>query len=598
MYQLQEYLTKQKVNPNGFVFTGDPTTPWEVSMDLEEVRRKLNLPYFRETPPSISKYLPFMPIEKYSEFVSLKEGATPLLKSQHIGHRLGIDLYFKLESQNPTGSFKDRGSALELSVAKEMNVAGICVASTGNMAASCACYAASAGIPCYVFIPEGTPASKLAQTISYGGKILQVKGTYNDAAKLAEKVAGELGFYLAGDYAFRIEGAKTAAFEVIDQLFFQTPDKVICPMGCGTNIASYAKGFAEYQFLGLIDRLPQLIGAQADGAASIVKSFEKHSMNIDPLLSLHTIASAIAVTYPLDGVKALDGIYKSEGCAVSVSDNEILESQHEMARCEGIFVEPSSATALAVLKKLAKTQDIRGQKIVCVLTGDGLKDTAPILKVAIKPPVIEPTVKDFLTLYDNKYFSGSTISIVEQDEVLFVATPTIAECKQSVTTFFGTTFSDEKIALLCETIAAFLQKGKSVTRTDLQDIIQDALKSSRDKKERYFKVEDFSVVTAKDKKPTATVEISMGTTRYSASGEGVGPVDAVINALRRACKDEMPFALEAYSVEIRSQGTDAVVSAEMTLTSQDKNAIGQAASPDVIQASIMAFERAYNGLID
>ncbi len=356
------------------------------------------------------KYFPFLPTQDDSRFVTLSEGITPLLKSKSIGKRLGVKLYFKYEAVNPTGSFKDRGSAIEVTVAKELGAKAIIVASTGNMAASCACYAAAADIPCFVFVPEGTPVAKLAQVISYGGKIVQVKGTYSDAAHLAKNIARKLGFYLAGDYAFRTEGQKTAAYEIIEQLLYHVPDMVVVPMGVGTNIAAYGKGFLEYKELGFIENIPQLVGVEAEGANAIVRSFRKKTTDITALKTADTIASAIAVDYPWDGIKALDVIRKSGGQAVSVSDTTIVEAQYMLAREEGLFVESSAASSLSALFEIAKKQDIKGKKIVCVLTGNGLKDPMPIIKAALKPPTINPDAHSFLELYNNKFFDRDTIN--------------------------------------------------------------------------------------------------------------------------------------------------------------------------------------------
>jgi threonine synthase len=194
MYQLVDFISKNTVRPNSFVFTGDDS-PWEIQMDLEIVRAKLNLDYFKLAPPSLTKYLAFMPIRKMSEFMSLTEMATPLAKSKALAKRFGWDLYFKVETKNPTGSFKDRGSAVDISVAKELGAPAIILASTGNMAASCACYAAFAKLPCFVLVPEGVPLAKLAQVIAYGGHVIQVKGNYNDAATLAKSIALKKGFF-------------------------------------------------------------------------------------------------------------------------------------------------------------------------------------------------------------------------------------------------------------------------------------------------------------------------------------------------------------------------------------------------------------------
>jgi len=599
MYSLVKFTTKEPVsNDQDYIFTGEDS-PWEVVMDMEAIRSQINVGYFRDTPPSIAKYFPFLPIKKRSEFVSLKEGNTPLLRSQKLGKHLGISLYFKLESKNPTGAFKDRGSALEISLVKEWGVKGICVASTGNMAASCACYAASAHIPCFIFVPELTPASKLAQAISYGGRIVQVKGTYNDAASLAEKIARELHFYLAGDYAFRVEGAKTAAFEIIDQLYYHPPHAVIVPIGCGTNIASYLKGFREYRALGLLDTIPRLIGAQAEGASPVVESFRKASRTIEPWKQVSTIASAICIGGPLDGVKALDAIYSTKGEAVSVSETEILEAQFLLAKDEGIFIEPAAATSFAVAKKLAQQGKLIGERVVCVFTGEGLKDPAAILKVALKPPIIQPTVSEFLSLYENSFFEGKTIAIIDGDSPIFEKIPTINDIRKQLHLFTDAQFNEMQLTALQKEVEGFLKKGKVILASDFQDIIQDVLKSLAEMAKtahRVFTVEDFTVCTSRDKQPTASVEVLLHGERLSAESVGVGPVDAVINALRKACGEKIDFSLVNYNVAIRSQGTDAVVVVDISLKRAGKVSVAQSTSPDVIQASINAFERAYNGL--
>ncbi len=594
MYFLQDFGTKERVAPENLVFTGEQG-PWEVVMDLDEIRKKINFDYFRKAPPYASKYLPFMPIKDYANFVSLQEGATPLIQSKSLGKKLGVDLWFKLEPQNPTGSFKDRGSAVDLSVARELGAKAIAVASTGNMAASCSCYAASAQIPCFVFVPEGTPPSKLSQVIAFGGYIVQVKGSYNDAALLAQRVAEELGFYLAGDYAYRVEGAKTAAFEIIDQLFFQPPDAVICPMGCGTNMAAYWKGFSEYQALGFIDRLPRLIGVQANGASSIVQSFQRGSRKIEALKSIDTIASGIAVTNPLDGAKALAAIYDSSGYAIAVSDKEMLEAQYALSKEEGHFVEVSSAASIAALIKFARDGTLRAKKVVCILTGDGLKDPQAILRVAIKPPTITPQVKEFLALYEHKFFDGKSVAFFDRAEVVFGKEPTLEELRAKARHYFNADYSETHLQSMLVIVSKFLKKGKPITFSDFQDIVQSALEMVKKKTVGVFVVEDFEIRTGKDQKPQARVKVRMNGSYNEASATGVGPVDAVINALRTACGEKINFALVGYRVDIRSEGTDAVTNVELKLSKEGIISVGTGASPDIIQASIEAFEEAYNG---
>lgn len=595
MYYLADFLTKQRVESKNFIFTGEQN-PWEVVMDLEQVRSRINIDYFKKSPATVSKYLPLLPVKNCANFISLGEGATPLIQSKQIGKELNIELYFKLESQNPTGSFKDRGSAVELTVAKELGVKGISVASTGNMAASCACYAAAANIPCFVFVPEDTPTSKLSQAISYGGRIVQVKGNYNHAATLAQEVAEKLGFYLAGDYAYRVEGQKTAAFEIADQLFYQVPDTILVPIGCGTNITGYGKGFKEYFTLGFTDRVPRMIGVQAEGASSVVNAFQKNSRSVETLKHLSTICSAIAVTNPLDGAKALDSIYSTNGEAVSVSDKETLEAQYLLSKEEGLFVEASSATTIAALIKLCKKGSFANRRVVCVLTGHGLKDPAPLLNVAIKPPTIYPGVDEFLSLYENSFFEGKTFAFVDRDMVLFSEQPTEQDIRQCILKYFNSPLGVDYISDINSTIEKFLKKGKPVTFSDLQDIIQDVLETSTKSGGDTLRVEDFSVSTGKDVKPVAKVLVDMAGVKYEASAPGVGPVDAVINALREALAEKVDFSLANYKVQIRSQGTDAVVYVEMKLIQNGTVSLGKGTSPDIIQASIEAFENAYNGL--
>ncbi|MDF3054198.1 MAG: thrC [Gammaproteobacteria bacterium] len=594
MYNIIDFTTKLPVKPNGLVFAGE-NNPWEILMDLAVIKAKLNLEYFKTTPPCLLKYLPLMPIQKISEFVSLREVATPLVKSKTLGERLGLNLYFKIESKNPTGSFKDRGSAIDISVAKELGAKAIILASTGNMAASCACYAAAAKMPCYVLVPEGVPVAKLAQVIAFGGHIIQVKGTYNDAAELAKTIAEKKGFYLAGDYAYRVEGQKTAAFEIIDQLLFQAPDMVVIPIGCGTNITAYAKGFEEYRELGLLNTMPQLMGVQAQNAAAVVNSYNERKNTITPLESADTIASAIAVPNPIDGIKALHAIYSTKGSAVSVSDEEILQAQYLLSHEESLFVEGSAAATVAALIKTPQLTGLRNKTVICVLTGDGLKDSSIVLKAAIKPPTIYPDEKEFLQLYQSNFFNGKNMIFSDKSKILFQEKPSIVQIKEQLNKLLNAEYDDDYLLKIQSILYKILQKGKHITISDFQDSIQDALEKPRHPLHEIFSVYDFSVTAEKDRSSNATVKIKIGDTKKEAHGTGVGPVDAVINALRQACDEQINFKLTDYKVDIRHQGVDAVVYVELKLTKNNFSSLGRGTSPDIIQASIEAFEVAYNG---
>ncbi|MFT3742268.1 MAG: threonine synthase [Gammaproteobacteria bacterium] len=594
-YQLIDFISKKPVIPNGLVFAGEDS-PWEVQMDISAIKAQLDLNYFKMAPAGLAKYLPFMPIKKNSEFVSLKETATPLIKSQALGKRLNLELYFKVEGKNPTGSFKDRGSAVDITVAREFKAPGIVLASTGNMAASCACYAAAAKIPCFIFVPEGVAVAKLAQVIAYGGRIVQIKGTYNDAATLALSLAHKLGFYLAGDYAYRVEGQKTAAFEMIDQLFYQAPDWVVVPIGCGTNMTAYKKGFSEYQQLGLINQMPQLLGVQAEGAAAVVHSYQKHSQQIEGLAQADTLASAIAVPNPIDGVKALEAIYSTNGSAVAVSDSEILQAQYLLSTEEGLFVESASAATIAALIKSPHLIP-PGSKVVCVLTGDGLKDAGVVLKAAIKPATIYPNDNEFLALYQNNFFKGKSMIFVDKNQVLFEKKPSIEDIRTQITTLIGASYSEVYLVRIQSILDKILTKGKAITVSDFQDSMQDALEMPLYQNKAVFSVQDFTVTTRKDRVAEATVTVKIAGEEYQATAEGTGPVDAIIKALSSACHTQIDFKLTEYKVEIRSHGTDAVVYVELKLVKNQAYSLGCGTSPDIVQASIEAFEEAYNGFV-
>jgi len=595
MYYLRDFVTKETVNPSNLVFTGE-TTPWEVVMDLDSIKSKMNLDYFRQSPPNLLKYLPLLPITQQAEFITLRESATPLIKSRKLGRNMGVELFLKVEGKNPTGSFKDRGTAVEVSVAREKGAKAIILASTGNMAASCACYAAAAGIPCFILVPEGVPPGKLSQVLAFGGHIVQVKGTYNDAADLAYKIAVEMGFYLAGDYAFRLEGAKTAAFEVIDQMLFQVPDYLVVPIGCGTNIGGYYKGFMDYYRLGLIDRLPRIIGVQATGAQAVVNSFDEKRNDIQILPSISTLASAIAVANPIDGLKALEAINNTNGYAIAVTDNEILAAQHRMAKEEGIFAESSAAATIAGLQKLIDQGKIDAhKKVLCILTGDGLKDPQVVLKAAIKPPTIYPQIAEFNQLYQNGFFDGKSMVFVEKSEILFNTEPTNADIARELQNLLSATYAEDYINKIQLSLKKMIQKGKLITVSDFQDSIQSVLESPKHSQEEVFTVLDFFVDTAKDQKANAHVTVNISGQEYTGKAQGTGPVDAVIKSLTNACRDTLRFKLTEYKVEIRGQGTDANVYVEMKLQKDSSNSIGSGTSPDIIQASIEAFAEAYNG---
>ncbi|MBW9223210.1 threonine synthase, partial [Methanothermococcus sp. SCGC AD-155-E23] len=339
------------------------------------------------------RYLEYLPVKNPESIVSLYEGGTPLYRCKNLGEELGLkELYVKNEGANPTGSFKDRGMTVGVTRAGELGVDVVGCASTGNTSASLAAYSARAGKKCIVLLPGGNVAlGKLAQAMFYGAKVIQVKGNFDEALEMVMKLAEERKLYLLNSInPFRLEGQKTIGFEICDQLNWEVPDRVIVPVGNAGNISAIWKGFKEFRETGIIEDLPKMTGIQAEGAKPIVDAFKRGSREIIPVENPETIATAIRIGNPVNYPKALDAIYSSGGYAESVSDNEIIEAQKLLARKEGIFVEPASAASIAGLIKLLDMGIVdRDERVVCVTTGNGLKDPDAAIRASEKPVEIE-----------------------------------------------------------------------------------------------------------------------------------------------------------------------------------------------------------------
>jgi threonine synthase len=326
---------------------------------------------------SFRKSLPFEEMKP----VTLEEGGTSLLRSNHIANELGLDrVYIKNEGQNPTGSFKDRGMTVATTRAVQSGAKLLICASTGNTSASLAAYAARAGIGAAVLVPAGkVAASKLVQAIAYGAKMIRVEGGFDRVLSLTIEVISEFsGLYLMNSInPYRVEGQKTVAFEIYQQLGFVVPDYIVLPVGNAGNISAVWKGFKELKSWGIIDRLPILIGVQASGAAPIADMYAKGLDLVSPVSEPETIASAIRIGNPVSWKKALKAIKESKGMALSVTDEEIIQAKKELASKEGLFVESASATPIAALK-LLKNGIKKDSLIVCIATGHGLKDQETI----------------------------------------------------------------------------------------------------------------------------------------------------------------------------------------------------------------------------
>ena len=340
----------------------------DILLDYEEIR-KFILEDFSREPIWHWKYWMFYPIVDLNKKVTFKEGGTALIKSKFFSNQLG-DLWLKYEGTNPTGSFKDRGSTVEITKAVELGVKSVCCASTGNMGASVASYSTKAGMGCKIFLPTNVTVQKIKQISIHGAEVVKVNGTYADAVKKCSEYSQKTKTYLVGDYAYRGEGEKSIGFEITDQLNWHVPDFIVCPMGNGTMIYSVWDAFNDLKQVGLIDKLPKMVGIQSAGCSPIVTAW-KNDLDIVPVKKPKTVASAIECGDPLDGIKALEALHKSKGFAETVTDKEILEMKKELGRKEGIFAETAGAVSLAGAIKLKNR--LHGT-IVCVVTGNGLKE--------------------------------------------------------------------------------------------------------------------------------------------------------------------------------------------------------------------------------
>lgn len=331
----------------------------------------------------IEEYRERLPVTDATPVVTLREGGTPLVRSESLSEETDCDVWLKYDGANPTCSFKDRGMTLAISKAVEDGSKAVVCASTGNTSASAAAYAAKAGMTCAVLVPQGKVAlGKMAQTLVHGARVLEVKGNFDEALELAKDLADKYPVTLVNSVnPFRIHGQKTAAFEICDALG-RAPDFHLTPVGNAGNITSHWMGYSEYLADGVIDGAPHLLGFQASGAAPIV---EGH-----PIPNPQTIATAIRIGNPASWEKAVAAASESQGSITKVTDREILASYRRLAR-EGLFAEPASAASVAgLLHVVAEGRIPRGSTVVCILTGHGLKDPEWALSGASHPVAVPP----------------------------------------------------------------------------------------------------------------------------------------------------------------------------------------------------------------
>jgi len=368
----------------------------EVLYDYEKTKRG----FFREKLVedrnySMWRYRPLLPVNNNSPLPPLHVGWTPLYPAERLRKKLNLkNLFIKDDGRNPTASLKDRASAVGIVKAMEKGAREVTCASTGNAASSWAGLAASVGLKAYIFVPETAPQGKLAQLLIFGAIIFLVKGSYDQAFDLCIEASGHFGWYNRNTAynPYLVEGKKTVALEIAEQLGWEPPDSIFVSVGDGCILSGVFKGFFDLLSLGWIERMPRVFGVQAEGAAPLFKAW-KERRPLEPM-EPKTIADSISVGIPRNGVMALRDLYRWNGMMISVSDEEILEAMRILGRETGVFGEPAGAASLAGLIRAQKDGLIgENEKVVVIITGNGLKDVSAALQAVRMPEPIEPTLE-------------------------------------------------------------------------------------------------------------------------------------------------------------------------------------------------------------
>lgn len=351
------------------------------------------------------RYFEMLPVANKNNIVNLQAGLTPLQKADRLAKEMGglKSLFIKNDSVNPTFSFKDRPAGIAVSRAKEIKLRAVGCASTGNLASATAAHAAVAELPCYIFAPSDIEHVKIAQALSYGGEFVAVDGTYDDANRVASIIGDSKGIGIVNINMrpYYVEGSKTLAYEVAEQLDWQVPDNLIIPVGSGAMLNAICKGFEELLMLGLVDHKTdfKITAAQPHGCAPIVDAFKKKTDQVIPVERPDTIAKSLAIGDPGDGLYVLKRLNQYNGMAEEVTDEEIIDGILLLAKTEGIFTEPAGGVAVAVLKKLVEEGKIdKDERIVCYITGNGLKATEAITSVLPKLRSVKPDAQEVLAM--------------------------------------------------------------------------------------------------------------------------------------------------------------------------------------------------------
>ena len=385
---------KKEYEPTFKYICDDCFGPLDVKYDFPSVTKET----FANREHTYWRYYEMLPILDKSNIVSIHAGMTPLIKAEKLGKELGLNkLYIKNDSVNPTFSFKDRPAGIAVSKAKEFGLSAVGCASTGNLASATAAHAAKGGFPCYVFAPSDIEHAKIAQALSYGAKYIAVDGTYDDCNRIAARIGDSKGIGIVNINmrSYYVEGSKTLAFEVAEQLGWQVPDQLVIPVGSGAMLNAICKGFEELQTTSLLADVSDMhmIAAQPHGCAPIVDAFKKKSNEVIPVENPDTVAKSLAIGDPGDGRYVLKRLQQYNGLAEESNNKEILDAILLLAKTEGIFTEPAGGVAVAVLKKLVEDGKIdKNDNTICYVTGNGLKATEALMEILPKPEVMQADI--------------------------------------------------------------------------------------------------------------------------------------------------------------------------------------------------------------
>ena len=499
----------------------------------------------------------------------LKNHPSALKHLSRLSKTYGAELYAKLEFEHPTGCFKDRGSYIEVQKALELEADAICLASTGNMAASVAAYACYFKIPCYVFVPEQTSEAKLAQATIYDAIIIRVQGDFTTCEALCREFAKSGNYYLAGDYVFREEGQKSFSYELIQQ--DDKPfDFVFIPVGCGTNFGAIYKGFREMRDAGTIEKIPKLVAVQPETSSPVVQGIFKREKIV--LAQSNTMASSVATSNPIDFYKVLRAIDDTGGDALTVTEDEILESLREMATVEGHFTEPACALPLAAFKN--NLEKFAGKRSLLVLTGSGLKDTKVVAKHSLTPPVLKPDLNHIQSYIHSGFVEIQQKSFGKSRDNL-LANLKLGENQQE---------------LYRKHVERINKRGKTLHKNEMQYLQTMVLNEETDL-ESPVEVLDYKITMRKEELIEAGVMLKINGEEITSREKGVGPIDAIINAIKAESDKILPIEVVNHEVEILSPDTDSLVVVTLTFEKDGQTWRTKGASADTIEAVINAFEK-------